>query len=201
MFGVGLAFVADFLDNTVKSPEDLEQTDRPALAGDHPSLLAQRNRRKAGTMPIPTATGPRTAPRRRGGGRAGQVSEVELINHLFPKISIAEDYRTVRTAILFSRSSPSTGSSPSPARRPRRGNRRRSPTSPSPSPSSGERVLTIDADLRKPRLHKIFKVRNRAGLSDVLTGRAGWTTRSRKRQWTISASCRAGRIRRIRPSC
>ncbi len=35
----------------------------------------------------------------------------------------------------------------------------------------GERVLAVDADLRKPRLHKIFQVRNAVGLSDVLTGR------------------------------
>jgi capsular exopolysaccharide synthesis family protein len=35
----------------------------------------------------------------------------------------------------------------------------------------GERVLVIDGDLRKHRLHKVFKVRNIVGLSGYLTGK------------------------------
>ncbi len=35
----------------------------------------------------------------------------------------------------------------------------------------GERTLLIDADLRKPRQHQIFKVADRIGLSAVLSGR------------------------------
>lgn len=37
----------------------------------------------------------------------------------------------------------------------------------------GERTLLIDADLRKPRQHALFGVDNRAGLSAVLSSRAG----------------------------
>jgi protein-tyrosine kinase len=36
----------------------------------------------------------------------------------------------------------------------------------------GERTLLIDADLRRPRLHKIFDVPDRIGLSAILSGRA-----------------------------
>ena len=39
----------------------------------------------------------------------------------------------------------------------------------------GERTLLIDADLREPRQHQIFNLGNRAGLSDILIGRAGPT--------------------------
>jgi len=35
----------------------------------------------------------------------------------------------------------------------------------------GERTLLIDADLRQPRQHQLFKITNSAGLSSVLTGR------------------------------
>jgi protein-tyrosine kinase len=38
----------------------------------------------------------------------------------------------------------------------------------------GKRTLLIDADLRKPRQHKIFNLPGRIGLSAVLAGRAGW---------------------------
>jgi len=37
----------------------------------------------------------------------------------------------------------------------------------------GERTLLIDADMRAPRQHQLFKLGNHAGLSDVLAGRAG----------------------------
>jgi capsular exopolysaccharide synthesis family protein len=35
---------------------------------------------------------------------------------------------------------------------------------------TGSRVLLIDADLRRPNIHRLFDVPNDAGLSDVLTG-------------------------------
>lgn len=37
----------------------------------------------------------------------------------------------------------------------------------------GERTLLIDADLRNPRQHQLFGLSNRAGLSQMITGRAG----------------------------
>ena len=37
---------------------------------------------------------------------------------------------------------------------------------------AGVRTALVDADMRHPRLHKFFKVDNRTGLSDILTGRA-----------------------------
>jgi protein-tyrosine kinase len=38
----------------------------------------------------------------------------------------------------------------------------------------GKRTLLIDADLRRPRQHRIFGLAGRIGLSSVLAGRAGW---------------------------
>ena len=37
----------------------------------------------------------------------------------------------------------------------------------------GERTLLIDADMRVPRQHRLFNLGKRAGLSDILVGRAG----------------------------
>jgi protein-tyrosine kinase len=37
----------------------------------------------------------------------------------------------------------------------------------------GERTLLIDADMRRPRQHELFKLDNRVGLSALLSGRAG----------------------------
>ena len=40
----------------------------------------------------------------------------------------------------------------------------------------GERTLLVDADLRRPRQHRLFNLGNHAGLSDMLIGRAGHET-------------------------
>ena len=37
----------------------------------------------------------------------------------------------------------------------------------------GERTVLVDADLRKPRQHELFRLGTHSGLSDVLAGRAG----------------------------
>lgn len=37
----------------------------------------------------------------------------------------------------------------------------------------GERTVLVDADLRRPRQHEVFRMANKGGLSDVLAGRAG----------------------------
>jgi len=38
----------------------------------------------------------------------------------------------------------------------------------------GKRTILIDADLRRPRQHRIFGLAGRVGLSAILAGRAGW---------------------------
>jgi len=43
-----------------------------------------------------------------------------------------------------------------------------------------QRVLVLDADLRKPRLHRVFKVRNHVGLSGYLTGKVSFEDAIRK---------------------
>ena len=102
---------------------------------------------------------------------AARISEIELINHLFPKISIAEDYRNVRTSILFSRIDSDQRVIAFTSTQPQEGKSATIANIAISFAQMGERVLAVDADLRKPRLHKIFQVRNAVGLSDVLTGR------------------------------
>jgi len=174
IFGLGFAFLADFVDNTIKEPEDMEHlTGLPSL-GVIPQFAVNGAGRKYAYS---------SKYRYRYNYRYGKsqnaaedemmagVTEVELINHLFPKINIAEDYRTVRTSILFSL--------------PGKGPRAMMFTSSSPQEGKsatvanlaisfaqlGVKVVVVDADLRKPRQHKIFKVKNTGGLSDYLTGR------------------------------
>ena len=167
--GLGLIFLVEYLDNTVKGPEDVEK-----LTG-LPSL---------GIIPYLTANGLKKKPSSYGGqpysyGTEGEipeetipeVSEIELINYLYPKFSIAEDYRTVRTSILFSHADTSPKTVCFTSSMPQEG---KTATVSNMAISFAQlegKVLLVDADLRKPRLHKVFQTRNLVGLSGFLTGK------------------------------
>ena len=90
--------------------------------------------------------------------------------YLYPKLHICEDYRTVRTSILFSHAGNAPETILFTSSFPQEG---KSSTITNTAISFGQlekKVLLIDADLRKARLHKIFEARNRIGLSSCLTG-------------------------------
>lgn len=53
---------------------------------------------------------------------------------------------------------------------------------------AGIRTTLVDADLRHPRLHKFFKVDNRTGLSDILTGKATFPEVVKNGGWHESES-------------
>jgi capsular exopolysaccharide synthesis family protein len=167
--GLGLIFLVEYLDNTVKGPEDVEKlTGLPSL-GIIPYLSADGLKRK----PSPYGARPYSygAEGEAPGETMPDVSEIELINHLFPKFSIAEDYRTVRTAILFSHADSSPKTVCFTSSMPQEG---KTATASNMAISFAQlegKVLLIDADLRKPRLHKIFQTRNLVGLSGFLTGK------------------------------
>lgn len=57
---------------------------------------------------------------------------------------------------------------------------------------SGQRVLVIDCDLRKPSAHRAFKVENSPGLSEYLHGEAGPTDILRKDEHSSAALIPAG---------
>ena len=88
-----------------------------------------------------------------------------------PKSIAAESYRTLRTNIQYSsfdkeyRTIMVTSSEPGEGKSTIAGNLAVS------FAQDGKRVLLIDCDLRKPSLHKKFKISNLIGLSDVLIGK------------------------------
>jgi capsular exopolysaccharide synthesis family protein len=169
--GLALVFLVEYLDNTVKGPEDVEK-----LAG-LPSL---------GIIPFLSADGVRKksepyGPYRSYGEDEDKTGpfvpvnrEIELINHLYPKFSIAEDYRTIRTSILFSHADAAPKTICFTSTLPQEG---KTATVSNLAVSFAQlegKVLLIDADLRKPRLHKVFNIWNKLGLSSFLAGKEGF---------------------------
>jgi len=140
--GVGLAFLLEYLDDTIKDPTEIARfADLPFL-GSVPSFEI----RSPGT---PT---------------------IDQIVVLEPKSVFAEAFRLVRTSLMLSL--------------PERPPRTLAVTSPTPEEGktvtavnlaaalalAENRVLLVDADLRRPRLHKIFGVGNERGLSSLVSG-------------------------------
>jgi polysaccharide biosynthesis transport protein len=148
--GVGLAFFFEYLDNTVKTPEDVEALIRLPSFGMVPEISYERRRQ------IERET----------------VYPVELVTFGHPKSMLSEAYRNIRTSILLS-------SSEKPPKR-------IAFTSPNPAEGktttvintaialsqTGAQVVIIDADMRKPRVHKVFEEDDGVGLSNFLSGNA-----------------------------
>ncbi|NLK93566.1 MAG: CpsD/CapB family tyrosine-protein kinase [Clostridiales bacterium] len=88
-----------------------------------------------------------------------------------PKSIVSENYRVLRTNIQYSsfdkdiKSIVITSSEPSEGKSTTAGNIALS------FAQTNEKTIIVDCDLRKPSLHKKFKVSNLLGLSDVLIGK------------------------------
>ncbi len=154
--GIGLAFLLESMDNTVRTPEQAQNIS--AL----PSL---------GMIPL----GSRSA--REIGGReklalASSKEAVELVTKSRPRSQMAESYRALRTSLLLT----FAGGPPKviliTSALPEEGKTTTSVNSAIVLAQKGTRVLLIDADLRRPSIHKTLGMGPQFGLSNVLTGTA-----------------------------
>ena len=150
LLGVGLAFFFEFLDNTIKTPEDVEQMIRLPSFGMVPEISYEKRKRM----------------------ERGDIYPVELVTFGHPKSMLSEAYRNIRTSILlsFSERPPKTlvVSSPNPME----GKTTTAVNLAIAFSQTGAQVVIIDGDLRRPRLHKIFDKANGVGLSNYLSGNA-----------------------------
>lgn len=94
----------------------------------------------------------------------------DLITLSNPKSPIAEAYRTLRTNIQFSNVDGDLKLLCVTSSGPGEGKTKTSTNLAETFAQSGNRVLIIDGDLRKPRVHKVFKLRNSRGLTNILSG-------------------------------
>jgi succinoglycan biosynthesis transport protein ExoP len=150
--GIALAFAIEALDNTIKTQQDVEQFLGVPVLGLVPVI---------GAAPGGEAVEP-----------GDNLRERDLGVFLDPKSIAAECCRSIRTNILFMS--------------PDRPLRLMVVTSPSPQEGktttainlgvtmaeAGSRVLIVDTDMRRPRLHRSFGVPNQTGISTVIVGKA-----------------------------
>ncbi len=153
ILGVTLAFVVDYFDNTVKTPDDLEQI----LALPSLGIIPQINE----LMPF----------RRKAlSGAIGKQDEVRSLCYLPPRAAVWEAYRSLRTSILLSHSE-------KPPRRilvtsglPGEGKTTTAVNTAIVLAQTGARTLLIDLDMRKPEVGRKFGLNGGQGMSIFLSG-------------------------------
>jgi polysaccharide biosynthesis transport protein len=152
--GVGLAFLLEGLDNTIRSTEQAQM-----ISGLAP----------LGIIPLGSKSA-REGPHPKRLVIASSKEAVELVTQVRPQSQMAESYRALRTSLLLS----NLGAPPKvimiTSALPEEGKTTTSINCAVVLAQKGVRVLLIDADLRRPSIHKTLGMGPRSGLSNVLTG-------------------------------
>jgi capsular exopolysaccharide synthesis family protein len=196
LLGIGAALLIEFLDRTVKTPEEVER--RLGIAtlaiiqdiadvgktygysaygygygyGEQPSGEQPRVRPGKGKGKGKGTSGGWLEKKK---GTPGGTPQIELVPHERPRTLISESYRSLRTALLLSSArelklvavtSAMAGE----------GKTATAANLAVVLAQLGRPVLIMDCDLRKPRLHQVFKISNRVGLVNQLTGTADLDT-------------------------
>jgi succinoglycan biosynthesis transport protein ExoP len=160
--GLGLVLFLDYINNKVESVEDIDRYLKLPALGVIP-IFEQPKSRKA-LLSGESETSEELVPVNRGNDGNVILTQVEANS------SIAESYRQLRTSLLLS----SAGHAPRTllitSSQPAEGKTTTSVNTAISLAQTGSAVLIVDADLRRPRVHKIFGLKNNAGLCNYLAG-------------------------------
>jgi capsular exopolysaccharide synthesis family protein len=157
--GVGLAFLSEYLDNTLKTPQEVERFVQAPTLGIVPDFTSEPLRRQL------TPTASRATP-------ASEASAKELLLSYHPLSLITEAYRTLRSSILLSRAGEPPRTLLVTSSTKGEGKTVTALNTAIVLAQMGARVLVIDADLRQSRCHKILHAENGRGLTEFLSGHA-----------------------------
>jgi capsular exopolysaccharide synthesis family protein len=158
LLGLGLAFglaiAIDTFDSTIRSVEEVHTVSTLPALGTIPLQLNGSVRKRTLTI----------------SAEAEKSGSPALVTYERPKSEAAEAYRALRTSILLS----SFGAPPKviliTSAMPQEGKTTISANSAMVLAQRGSRVLLVDADLRRPGIEKVFRLKSHRGLSSLISG-------------------------------
>ena len=156
--GIGLALLREYLDNTVKTPDDIETLSRlPSLAVVPAFAETNGNGRRSLLKGVSTN---------------GRDKRIELVAQHLPKSQMSEAFRALRTALLLSQADHPPQVVLVTSALPREGKTTAAANLAVTLAQLGDRTLLIDADLRKPGVGRLLNLTDGkyAGLSSYLAG-------------------------------
>ncbi|HLG20992.1 MAG TPA: polysaccharide biosynthesis tyrosine autokinase [Bdellovibrionota bacterium] len=143
--GIGLALALEYLDDTIKTHEDVERYLKLTVLGLIPRFGAGAN----------------------GNGKDGEIAFVPFRE---PTVTVSEFYRTLRTNILFLSATKGLKKILIVSTGPGEGKTVTAINLGITLAQTGERTVIIDLDLRRPKLHHNFNAPSRMGVTNVLLG-------------------------------
>jgi len=176
--GIGCIFLLEYLDRSLKTAEEAERVLGLPVLAVIPDVLERSGKYGYGTAYSYRRKRKKKAAGLRLGKAGGKekdkpavdaLKEIELLPQTKPRHSISEAYRSLRTALLLSSAQQLRVVALTSAH----SGEGKTATAANLSvvmAQLGRQVLLIDADLRKPRMHRVFNLSNREGLVHCLTG-------------------------------
>lgn len=138
---LGLALFFNFLDDSIKSQEDVENILHLPFLGYIPNI------------------------------KSISIVERDLQSHLHPTSSPAEGFRTLRAAISLAKNADKLRVMAFTSTIPSEGKSLVASNFAIVTSQTGLKTLLVDADLRRPSVHKAFQLQSPVGLSAYLAGR------------------------------
>ncbi len=142
--GTGLAFFFEYLDNTIKLPEDIQKYLRVPYLGPVPAMALD--------------------------GKPEGDDRPELVTLHSPKSTASEAYRGIRTSILFSSAEKQPQVLLVSSAAPQEGKTSTAVNLAITMAQTGGKVILLDCDMRKPSVHKVFGLPRDRGMSSILVG-------------------------------
>jgi capsular exopolysaccharide synthesis family protein len=146
MFGVGLAFLLEFMDTSIKAPSDVSRRVDLPLLGMIPHLDDVEE----------------------------EIDDIRLIRPDHNDTIVDESFRQIRRNLTFSGPPEQQRSIMVTSPMPEDGRTTVSMNLAHAIAHSGKRVLVVDANFRQPALRKLYPICPEGGLSTVLVGQGEW---------------------------
>ncbi len=158
--GILLTLLIEFLDNTLKTVDDLEKYNLTIL-GIIPSIGGEKKRKKKSSIFKKNPLSPFSA-------SSGAVRR-RLITKEDPKSPVSEAYRSLRTSMLYSTTKKNIKSILVSSAGPGEGKTTTVANLAITYANLGKKTLLVDTDLRRPVVHKVFDIDREPGITTYLS--------------------------------